>query len=151
MSDRERREDGRRHRYLKFDTETVLFFFSFRLFFLVVCFLFVYPTTTPTPTHKFPHPPYLSPPLLPVAPLNAVPLAPAPTTCLSTPPPPKKKKKKACSSSSLPKYLSLYARNIKYSVISFKHIIHLIPKPSFIYALHCLGFLCKLPVCALCN
>ena len=47
--------------------------------------------------------------------------------------------------------LTEYDRNMKYSVISFKHIIHWIAKPSVIYAVHCLVFLCKLPVCALCN
>ena len=47
--------------------------------------------------------------------------------------------------------LTEYARNIKYSIISFKNIIYIIAKPSVIYTLHCLGFLCKLLVCALHN
>ena len=47
--------------------------------------------------------------------------------------------------------LTKYARNVKYSIISFKDIILLIALLSVIYALHCLDFFCKLPVCALRN
>ena len=40
---------------------------------------------------------------------------------------------------------------MKYSIISFKNIIYLIAKPSVIYAVDYLDFLCKLLVCALHN
>ena len=40
---------------------------------------------------------------------------------------------------------------MKYSFISFKHIIHFIAILSVSYALHCLDFISKLPVCALRN